>query len=134
MNDQERCDRFLSALGFRARLAEVPSGAGVELVEFDGEAVEPPVRLHVDARSLAEHVCDREGLDPQARRARGIELGEVGEREPEDLDDPEAARLQILLAQVEEAVLVREPEHDHLVLVDGGVTAVRADEVQAVTS
>jgi hypothetical protein len=126
MDPQERYDRFLSALAFRAGVADTPT-AGVELTDLDGEPVEPAVHLHVCPRSLAEHVCDEQGLDPQARQA--LAFGD--DAEPEDLDDPEAARLQTLLAQIEEAILVREPGHDHLVLVDGGVKAVRADDVAA---
>jgi hypothetical protein len=56
---------------------------------------------------------------------------EAGDVESDELDDPEAARLQTLLAQIEEAILVREPGHDHLVLVDGGVRAVREADVAA---
>ena len=47
----------------------------------------------------------------------------------DDLEDPEAARLQTLLAHIEEAILVRETGHDHLVLVDGGVRAVRTADL-----
>lgn len=130
MNPQERYDRFLSALRFRAGVADTPPD-GVELTDLDGEPVVPAVHLHIDPRSLAAHVCDEQGRDPQARRAQAIARGEAAPREPENLDDPEAARLQTLLAQIEEAILVREPGHDHLVLVEGGVKAVRADEVAA---
>ena len=69
MNDQERYDRFLSALGFRAHLDGTPSeGSGrIHLTGLDGEPVDPAVRLHVSPRALAEHVCDDEGRDPSAR-------------------------------------------------------------------
>ena len=142
MDDQERFDRFLSALAFRATLDDGAS-TGVELSDLDGEPVEPSVRLHVDARALAEHVRDDEGRPPTARQPEsdvesGLSGGLSGDRSDDlsgdlddDLDDPEADRLQTLLAQIEEAILVREPGHDHLVLVAGGVKAVRADEVAA---
>lgn len=94
MDPQERYDRFRSALGFRADLADTP---GLALAALDGEPIEPPVHLHVDAASLTEH------------------LGA-----PAD-DDHEAVRLQSLLAQIEEALLVREHGQDHLVLDAGGV-------------
>ncbi|GAA4884871.1 hypothetical protein [Actinomycetospora straminea] len=125
MNDQERYDRFLSALGFRADLDGSPSdGRGaIDLTGLDGEPVEPTVRLHVNPQRLAHHVCDDEGRDPAARQPRFDDV------EADELDDPEAACLQTLLAQIEEAILVREPGHDHLVLVDGGVRAVPADRV-----
>ncbi|MDD7968528.1 hypothetical protein [Actinomycetospora lemnae] len=122
MNDQERYDRFLSALGFRADLDGSPSD-GVDLAGLDGEPVEPAVRLHVCPQRLAHHVCDDEGRDPSARQPRFDDV------ETDELDDPEAACLQTLLAQIEEAILVREPGHDHLVLVEGGVRAVPADQV-----
>ncbi|MEJ2866699.1 hypothetical protein WCD74_02925 [Actinomycetospora sp. OC33-EN08] len=99
MDPQERFDRFRSALGFRADLADTP---GLALAALDGEPIEPPVHLHVDATSLTEH------------------LGT-----PAD-DDREAARLQSLLAQIEEAILEREQGHDHLVLAEGGPRAVTA--------
>jgi hypothetical protein len=123
MDDQERYDRFLSALGFRANLAGTTPSGRVDLTDLDGEPVEPTVHLHVCPRTLAEHVCDDDGFAPGARVAQ--------DDDSDDLDDPEAACLQSLLAQIEEAILVREPGHDHLVLVDGGVKAVRADEVAA---
>jgi hypothetical protein len=69
-------------------------------------------------------VRDDEGRVPSA-------VEPIGDVESDELDDPEAARLQTLLAQIEEAILVREPGHDHLVLVDGGVKAVTADDVAA---
>jgi len=118
MNDQERYDRFLSALGFPAHLDGNPAeGSGrIDLTGLDGEPVDPAVRLHVSPRALAEHVCDDEGRDPSARHPQS-------DVESDELDDPEAACLQTLLAQIEEAILVREPGHDHLVLVDGGVRA-----------
>lgn len=118
MDDHERYARFVSALGFRAQFADPPATASsVDLVDLDGEAVEPSVRLHVDARLLAEHVGEAgAGFDAL---------------EADDLDDAEAARLQTLIAQIEEAILVRETGQDHLVLVDGGVRAVRAGEVGA---
>ncbi|PVZ11043.1 hypothetical protein [Actinomycetospora cinnamomea] len=119
MDDQERYARFLSALGFRAGVGTAPEG--VDLTDLDGEPVEPAVRLHVCAQRLAEHVRDEDGLVPSARESL--------DEEPDELDDPEAARLQTLLAQIEEAILVREPGHDHLVLVDGGVRAVSSSEV-----
>ena len=53
-----------------------------------------------------------------------------GSAEADDVDDVEAARLQTLLAQIEEAILVREPGQDHLVLVDGGVRAVSEEPVR----
>lgn len=131
MDDQERYDRFVSALGFRAGLADGPAGV-VELTDLDGEPVEPAVRLHVDARSLGEHVRDAEGLTPTARRTRDAELVDLDEEDaPDELDDPEAARLQSLLAQIEEAILVRRPGQDHLVLVEGGVKAVSSDDLGA---
>jgi hypothetical protein len=123
MDDQERYDRFLSALGFRAGVDDA-APEGVDLTDLDGEPVEPRVRLHVCARRLGEHVRDDEGRVPSA-------VEPAGDVESDELDDPEAARLQTLLAQIEEAILVREPGHDHLVLVDGGVRAVRADQVAA---
>jgi hypothetical protein len=133
MDDQERYDRFVSALGFRAGFADGPAGA-VELTDLDGEPVEPAVRLHVDARTLGEHVRDDEGLTPTARRARDAELVDLDEEDaPDELDDPEAARLQSLIAQIEEAILVRRPGQDHLVLVDGGVKAVSGDDLGAPT-
>jgi hypothetical protein len=100
MDPQERFDRFRSALGFRADLAE-PDGptTGLALAALDGEPIDPPVRLHVDAASLTAH------------------LGA-----PAD-DDHEAARLQSLLAQIEEALLVREHGQDHLVLDPSGLRA-----------
>jgi len=116
MDDQERYARFLSALGFRARVETTPTGS-VDLIDLDGEPVEPAVRLHVCPRTLAEHVRDADGRVPSARASQDDD-------EPDDLDDPEAASLRTLLAQIEEAILVREPGHDHLVLVDGGVRAV----------
>ena len=119
MDDQERYDRFVSALGFRADVVEVPS-EGLDLTALDGEPIDPAVRLHVDAGSLAAHVRDDEGLDPEAQQARDL----AADAEPDDVDEPEAARLQTLLAQIEEAILVREPGHDHVVLIDGGVRAV----------
>ncbi|MDL5159312.1 hypothetical protein [Actinomycetospora termitidis] len=97
MNSQERFDRFRSALGFRADLADAP---GLALAALDGEPIDPPVQLHVDETSLTEH------------------LGA-----PAD-DDHEAARLQSLLAQIEEALLEREQGQDHLVLAEGGPVAV----------
>ncbi|MFC5061173.1 hypothetical protein [Actinomycetospora atypica] len=106
MNPQERYDRFRSALGFRADLAETADEAapGLSLAGLDGEPIEPAVRLHVDPTTLADHVG--------------------GPAEVDDVDDLEAGRLQTLLAQIEEAILVREPGQDHLVLVDGVVRAV----------
>ncbi|GLZ51401.1 hypothetical protein [Actinomycetospora sp. NBRC 106378] len=98
MDPQERYDRFRSALGFRADLTDAAAGTpGLALAALDGEPIEPPVQLHVDAASLTEH------------------LGA-----PAD-DDHEAARLQSLLAQIEEALLVREHGQDHLVLDAGGL-------------
>ena len=98
MDPQERFDRFRSALGFRADLADPTGDApGLALAALDGEPIEPPVQLHVDAAILTEH------------------LGA-----PAD-DDHEAARLQSLLAQIEEALLVREHGQDHLVLDAGGL-------------
>ncbi|WP_018331858.1 hypothetical protein [Actinomycetospora chiangmaiensis] len=102
MDPQERFDRFRSALGFRADLADVADVAdapGLALAALDGEPIEPPVRLHVDVASLTDH------------------LGA-----PAD-DDHEAARLQSLLAQIEEALLVREQGQDHLVLEAAGLRA-----------
>lgn len=127
MNDQERYDRFLSALGFRAGLDDSPSEdpRTIDLTDLDGEPVEPAVHLHVCPQTLAAHVCDDEGRDPSARQPV------VDDIESDELDDPEAACLQTLLAQIEEAILVREPGHDHLVLVAGGVQAVSADQVPA---
>ena len=105
MDPQERYDRFRSALGFRADLAEPDQAApGLALAGLDGEPIEPAVRLHVDATTLADHVG--------------------GPAEVDDVDELEAGRLQTLLAQIEEAILVREPGQDHLVLVDGVVRAV----------
>ncbi|MDF2979403.1 MAG: hypothetical protein K0S40_4131 [Actinomycetospora sp.] len=121
MDDQERYSRFLSALGFRAGVDD-SAPEGVDLTDLDGEPVEPAVRLHVCAQRLAEHVRDDEGRVPSA-------VEPVGDVESDELDDPEAARLQTLLAQIEEAILVREPGHDHLVLVAGGVRAVNAADV-----
>ncbi|MCD2186558.1 hypothetical protein [Actinomycetospora soli] len=95
MDPQERFDRFRSALGFRADLAD--TSPGLALAALDGEPIDPPVQLHVDAASLTEH------------------LGA-----PAD-DDHEAARLQSLLAQIEEALLVREHGEDHLVLDGAGL-------------
>ena len=103
MDPQERYDRFRSALGFRADLAEHDQ-AGLALAGLDGEPIEPAVRLHVDATTLADHVG--------------------GPAEVDDVDELEAGRVQTLLAQIEEAILVREPGQDHLVLVDGVVRAV----------
>ncbi|MEJ2888846.1 hypothetical protein [Actinomycetospora aeridis] len=125
MDDQERYDRFLSALGFRANLDGTPSdGRGtVDLIDLDGEPVDPAVRLHVCPQRLAQHVCDEQGVAPSARPSL--------DDDPEALDEAEAASLQSLLAQIEEAILVREPGKDHLVLVDGGVRAVAADQVPA---
>jgi hypothetical protein len=125
MNDQERYDRFLSALGFRANLDGTPSdGRGtVDLIDLDGEPVDPAVRLHVCPQRLARHVSDDDGLCPADRPSL--------DDDPEALDEAEAASLQSLLAQIEEAILVREPGHDHLVLVDGGVRAVSEDQVPA---
>ena len=125
MDDQERYDRFLSALGFRANPDGTPSdGRGtVDLTDLDGEPVDPAVRLHVCPQRLAKHVCDDEGLAPGDRPSL--------DDDPDALDEAEAASLQSLLAQIEEAILVREPGHDHLVLVDGGVRAVAADQVPA---
>ncbi|GAA4728311.1 hypothetical protein [Actinomycetospora chibensis] len=122
MNDQERYDRFLSALGFRANLDGTPSG-GVDLIDLDGEPVDPAVRLHVCPETLAAHVCDEQGVVPSARPSL--------DDDPDALDDAEASSLQSLLAQIEEAILVREPGKDHLVLVDGGVRAVSEDQVPA---
>jgi hypothetical protein len=127
MDDQERYDRFLSALGFRASVETAPA-QGVDLLDLDGEPVQPAVRLHVCARTLAEHVSDDEGLPSGARASQA---GPPDDVETDDLDDPEAARLQTLLAQIEEAILVRGPGQDHLILVDGGVRVVSADEVPA---
>ena len=105
MDPQERYDRFRSALGFRADLAEATEAApGLALAGLDGEPIDPAVRLHVDATTLADHVG--------------------GSVEADDVDELEATRLQTLLAQIEEAILVREPGQDHLVLVDGVVRAV----------
>jgi len=122
MDDQERYDRFVSALGFRANLDGTPAD-GVDLTDLDGEPVDPAVRLHVCPQTLARHVSDDEGLAPGDRPSL--------DDDPDALDDAEAASLQSLLAQIEEAILVREPGHDHLVLVDGGVRAVSADQVPA---
>lgn len=122
MNDQERYDRFLSALGFRANLDGTPSG-GVDLIDLDGEPVDPAVRLHVCPQRLAKHVSNDEGITPSARPSL--------DDDPDALDDAEASSLQSLLAQIEEAILVREPGKDHLVLVDGGVRAVSEDQVPA---
>lgn len=122
MDDQERYDRFLSALGFRASLDGSPAD-GLDLTDLDGEPVDPAVRLHVSPQRLAQHVCDDEGVAPSARPSL--------DDDPDALDEAEAASLQSLLAQIEEAILVREPGHDHLVLVDGGVRAVAADQVPA---
>jgi hypothetical protein len=119
MDDQERYARFLSALGFRAGVDDT-APEGVDLTDLDGEPVEPTVRLHVCPQRLAAHVRDEDGLVPAARAFHD---------EPDELDDPEADRLQTLLAQIEEAILVREPGHDHLVLVDGGVRAVSASDL-----
>lgn len=100
MDPQERFDRFRSALGFRADLADPASDApGLALAALDGEPIDPPVQLHVDAASLTDH------------------LGA-----PTD-DDHEADRLQSLLAQIEEALLVRETGQDHLVLEPAGLRA-----------
>jgi hypothetical protein len=115
MDPQERYDRFVSALGFRAGVADTAT-PGLELTDLDGEPVDPTVHLHVCPQTLAEHV----GADDVEAPA----VPEAGDVESDELDDPEAARLQTLLAQIEEAILVREPGHDHLVLVDGGVRAV----------
>ena len=68
-------------------------------------------------------MCDEQGVAPGAHPSL--------DDEPDELDDPEAASLQTLLAQIEEAILVREPGKDHLVLVDGGVRAVSEDQVPA---
>lgn len=122
MNDQERYDRFLSALGFRANVDGTPPD-GVDLTDLDGEPVDPAMRLHVCPQRLAHHVSDDEGVAPSARPSL--------DDDPEALDEAEAASLQSLLAQIEEAILVREPGKDHLVLVDGNVRAVSADQVPA---
>lgn len=122
MDDQERYDRFLSALGFRANLDGTPSG-GVDLIDLDGEPVDPAVRLHVCPQKLAAHVCDEQGVVPSGRPSL--------DDDPDVLDDAEASSLQSLLAQIEEAILVREPGKDHLVLVDGGVRAVAEDQIPA---
>lgn len=112
MDPQERYDRFRSALGFRADLAETGDqvAPGLALAGLDGEPIDPAVRLHVDATTLADHVG--------------------GAVDADDVDELEAGRLQTLLAQIEEAILVREPGQDHLVLVDGVVRAVSEEPAQ----
>ena len=107
MDDQERYERFRSALGFRADVAELDQGA-LELAALDGEPLDPRVHLHVDACSLADHVGDALG---------------------DDVDEHVASRVATLLAQLEEAILVRGPGEDHLVLAGHGVRAVRAEEL-----
>ena len=105
----------------------------------DGEKHAYPIIKEVARRTGGDVTLSAATLYTIVRRfvQEGV-IAESAERpdpslddEPDELDDPEAACLQTLLAQIEEAILVREPGKDHLVLVDGGVRAVSEDQVPA---